>query len=87
LGNSNRVNQVGNTEQKIGGSSRVINTESQVVKKLANTESRVAENLANMESRAMENLVNMENQVMQDSGGKKLEEGKGATPSKRPTPR
>jgi hypothetical protein len=34
----------------------------------------------------MENSVNMLNRVIQDSGGKKLEEGKGAAPSKRPAP-
>jgi hypothetical protein len=56
---------------------------------LANTESLVTENLANTESRAMENLVSMENQVLQDlgGGGKKLEEGRGAAPSKRPAAR
>jgi hypothetical protein len=35
----------------------------------------------------MKNSVNMENWVVQDSGGKKLEEGKGAAPSKRLAPR
>jgi hypothetical protein len=68
-GNSIRVNRVGNTEQKIGGSRRVVNTESQVVENLANTKSQVAENSAKKESRAMENSVNMENRVMQDLGG------------------
>jgi hypothetical protein len=34
----------------------------------------------------MENLVNVENQVMQDLGSRKLEEGKGAAPSKRLAP-
>jgi hypothetical protein len=86
-GNSIRVNRVGNTEQKIGGSRRVVNTESQVVENLANTKSQVAENSAKKESRAMENSVNMENRVMQDLGGKKPKEGKCATPSKRPSPR
>jgi hypothetical protein len=90
----NRVSRVGNTEQKIGGSSRVANTESrvmenlantenQVTQNLANTESWVTQNLANTESRVMENLANMKNRVMQDSGGRKPEEEKGATPSKR----
>jgi hypothetical protein len=32
-------------------------------------------------------LVNIENWVAQELGGKKLEEGKGAAPSKRPAPR
>jgi hypothetical protein len=39
-----------------------------------------------MESQVMEVSVNMENQIMQDSGGKKLEEGKGVVPGKRPAP-
>jgi hypothetical protein len=39
-----------------------------------------------MESRVTENLVNTENRVVQDSGGKKPEEGKGATPIKRLAP-
>jgi hypothetical protein len=67
-------------EQKIGGSSRVVNTKSQDAKNSANTESRVAENSTNMKDWATENLVNteiqvmedsvnMENWVMQDSGG------------------
>jgi hypothetical protein len=47
-----RVSQVGNPVQKIGGSSRV-----------ANTESRVMENLANMESHVMEYSANTESQV------------------------
>jgi hypothetical protein len=51
-------------------------------------ESRVAENSANIESRVTEKSVNTENRIMQDSsGGKKLEGGKGAGPSKRPAPR
>jgi hypothetical protein len=57
-GNSSRVNRVGNTEQKIGGSSRVVNTKSWVVQNLTNTERRLAENSANTKS-----------WVMQDSGG------------------
>jgi hypothetical protein len=44
----------------------------------------VTKNSANTESQAMENLANTENRVMQNSGGRKLEEGKGAAPSKRP---
>jgi hypothetical protein len=40
-----------------------------------------------MESRVTEDSANMENQVMQASGGRKLEEGKGAAPSKRLAPR
>jgi hypothetical protein len=40
-----------------------------------------------MERRVIENSANMENRVMQDSGSKKPEEEKGATPSKRPAPR
>jgi hypothetical protein len=43
------------------------------------------ENSANTESRITENSSNIENQVTQDSGGKKPEEGKGATPRRRPT--
>jgi hypothetical protein len=60
----------------MGGSSLVVNTESWAMENPANTESRVTEN-----------SVNIENQVMQDSGGKKLEERKGAAPSNRPAPR
>jgi hypothetical protein len=85
-----RVNRVGNMEQKAGGSSRVANTEGQVTENLTNTESRVTHNSANTESRVTENSANMENWVMQDSGGgggRKLKEGKGGTPSKRPAPR
>jgi hypothetical protein len=52
----------------------------------ANTESRVMEKLANTKSWVMGNLANTENRVMQDSGSWKLEEGKGAAPSKRPAP-
>jgi hypothetical protein len=61
--------------------------ESQVAENSTNMESRTTKNLANTESRVMENLVNMENRVMQDSGGKKLEEEKGAAPRKRLAPR
>jgi hypothetical protein len=57
------------------------------MKNLANMESRVTQNLANTESWGMKNLANTENQVMQFLGGRKLEEGKGATPSKRLAPR
>jgi shikimate kinase len=45
------------------------------------------ENSANTESRVIENLVDTENQVIQDSGGKKLEEQRGAATSKRTAPR
>jgi hypothetical protein len=85
----NRVSQVGNTERKTGGSSRVANMESWVTKNSANTESRVTQNsvnmesqvtqnLANTESRVTENSANMENRVMQDSGG-----GGGRKPGRR----
>jgi hypothetical protein len=95
--NSSWVNKVGNTKQKTGGSSQVVNMESWVTENSANMESQVVENSAKMESRAMKNsantesrvtknLDNMENQVMQDSGGKNPEEGKGDVPSKRPAP-
>jgi hypothetical protein len=63
------------------------NTESWVTQNSANTENRVTQKSANTESRFIENLANMVNRVMQDSRGKKLEEGKGAASSKRPTPR
>jgi hypothetical protein len=53
------VSWVGDTEQKMGGSSRVADTESQVTQNSANTESRV-----------MKNSANTENQVTQDLGGK-----------------
>jgi hypothetical protein len=72
----NRVSQVGATEQKMRGSSQVANMERQVTQNSANTESRVTENSANTENR-----------VMQDSGGRKLEEVRGAAPSKRLAPR
>jgi hypothetical protein len=66
-------------EQKIGGSSRVANTESQVMENsanteswvmenLVNTESRVIQNSTNMKSRVTENLANTKNRVMQDLG-------------------
>jgi 3-polyprenyl-4-hydroxybenzoate decarboxylase len=74
-------------KQKTRGSSRVANMESPVLENLANTESQVTENLANTESRVTKNLANTENQVMQASRGKKLEEQKGAAPSKRLAPR
>jgi hypothetical protein len=48
------------------------------------TENWVLEKVANTESWDMENLANTENQVMQDLGIRKLEEGKGAAPCKRP---
>jgi hypothetical protein len=94
---ADRVSRVGNTKLKIEGSSRVANMESWVIENLANTESRVMENSANTESRVTqnsantesrvtENSVDTENRVMHDSGGRKLEEGKGANPSKRPAP-
>jgi hypothetical protein len=54
----------------MGGFSRVVNTESRVVKNSANTQSYVMENSANTESWATKNLVNMENRVMQDSGAR-----------------
>jgi hypothetical protein len=65
LGNSSLINRVGNTEQKIGGSSQVVNTESWV-----------AENSANTESPFLKNSANTENWLMQDSwgGGRKPEE-------------
>jgi hypothetical protein len=62
------------------------NTESQVTENSANTESRVIQNSANTESRVTKNSANMENWVIQDSVGRKAEEGKCATPCKRPTP-
>jgi hypothetical protein len=72
----NQVCQVGDMEQKMGGSSRV-----------ANTKSRITENSANTENRVMENLANTENRVTQDSGDRKPEEVRGAAPSKRLAPR
>jgi hypothetical protein len=66
---TDQVSRVGNTEQKIGGSGQVANTEIWVTENSANIESRVAQNLANTESRVTEDSANMENQVMQDSGG------------------
>jgi hypothetical protein len=39
-----------------------------------------------MESRGMENSANTKNWVMQDSGSRKLEEGKGVSSGKRPAP-
>jgi hypothetical protein len=60
--------------------------ESWVMENSANMESRVTHNSANTESRVTEKSANMENQVTQDSGGRKLEEGKGAAPSKRSAP-
>jgi hypothetical protein len=74
-------------EHKKGGSSHVANTESQMTENSANTESRAIKNSGNMESRVTENSVNTKNWVIQDLGGKKLEEGKCAVPSKRPAPR
>jgi hypothetical protein len=67
----NWVSRVDNMEQKKGGSSGVANTESQIM-----------ENSANMENRITANSANTENWVMQDSGGKKPEEQKDASPSK-----
>jgi shikimate kinase len=61
--------------------------ESRVTENSANTESRAMENSANTESRVIENLVDTESQVIQDSGGKKLEEQRGAATSKRTAPR
>jgi hypothetical protein len=61
LGNSSRVNRVGNTEKKTGGSSWAVNTESQVAQNWSNTESWVAKNSANKKSWVTENLVNTEN--------------------------
>jgi hypothetical protein len=49
-GNSTRVDQVGNTEQKTGCSSRVVNTKSWAAENSANMESQVAENSGKMES-------------------------------------
>jgi hypothetical protein len=85
-------------KQREGGSSLVSNMENRITENLANTESRATENSANMESRItknlantesqiMENSANMENWVMQGLGGKKPEDGKGVSPSKRPAPR
>jgi hypothetical protein len=51
----NQVSQVGNMKQKIGGSSRVGNTESRVMKNSTNKESQVTKNLANTESRITQN--------------------------------
>jgi hypothetical protein len=62
------------------------NTERRVTKNLATIESRVTENSADTESRITKCSANMKNRVMQDSGGRELEEGKGAAPSKRPAP-
>jgi hypothetical protein len=55
-----RVSRVSCMEQKIGGSSRVTNTEVRVMENSANTESWVTENSAKTESRAKENLAKME---------------------------
>jgi hypothetical protein len=74
-------------EQKIGGSSWVANIKSQVMENLANTKSHITQNLANTESRVTKSFANTENQVLHDSGGWKLEEGKGVAPSKRLAPR
>jgi hypothetical protein len=75
---------------KSGNSSRVtensVTIESRGMEKSANTESWVTEKSANTESRVMENSANMKNWVMQDLGSRKLEEGKGSAPSKRPAP-
>jgi hypothetical protein len=57
------------------------------MKNSANTESWVIINSATTESWVTENSAIMENQVMQDSGGRKLKEGKCAAPSKRLAPR
>jgi uncharacterized membrane protein YqiK len=73
---ADQVSRVSNMEQKIGGSSRVANMESQVLENLANTEGRFTENSANTESQDMENLANTENWVMQDSGGGGQETGR-----------
>jgi hypothetical protein len=54
---------------------------------VANMESRVTQNSANTESQVTEHSTNMEIWVTQDSGGRKLEEVRGAAPSKRPAPR
>jgi uncharacterized protein (DUF2126 family) len=62
------------------------NMENQVTENSANTESRVTQNSANTESRVTENSANTENWVMQDSGGRKSEEEKCATLSKRLAP-
>jgi hypothetical protein len=59
----NRDSQVGNTEQKAGGSSRGANMEIWVTENLANTESRVTQNLANAESRVMQHSANVESWV------------------------
>jgi hypothetical protein len=97
---TDRVSWVGNTEQKIGGSSRVANTESRVTENSASTESWVIENsaktesqvtqkLANTEIRVSENSANTKNWVMQDPGGRggrKPEEVRGAAQSKRLAP-
>jgi hypothetical protein len=60
--------------------------ESHVTENLATVESQVMENLADTESRVMKSLANTKNRNMQDLGGRELEEGKGAAPSKRLAP-
>jgi hypothetical protein len=64
--------------------------EIRVTENSANMKSRVAQNWANTESRVTEDSANMENRVMQDTWGggeQKLDEVRGAAPSKRPAPR
>jgi hypothetical protein len=79
---SSQISWVGSTEQKIGGSNRIANTDVRVMENSANTKSRIMknsanmeswaiENLANMQSRVSKNLVNTQNWVIQDSVGKK----------------
>jgi hypothetical protein len=63
----NRVSRVGSMEQKTGGSSRVANTEVQVIENSANTKSWITENSANTESRATENSSNTESRFMENS--------------------
>jgi hypothetical protein len=62
------------------------NMESQGTEKLTNTESQVTKKSANTESWVIKNLANTGNQVMQDSRSRKSEDGKGASPRKRPAP-
>jgi hypothetical protein len=88
LGNPNQVNRVSKMEQRY--SSRVNRTDrvSQIGRdNRPDQQIDQARRVANTERRVVENSVSMGSRVMQGSGGRKPEEGKGATSSMRPAPR
>jgi hypothetical protein len=86
-GNPNWVNQVSKTEQRYPSRVNQTNQVSQIGQDNRSDQrtDRVSQ-VANAERRVVENSASTRSWVTQGSGGRKLEEGKCATSSRRPAP-